>query len=104
MRSNLTPVRDPVKNAAYRSHSDSSDNTPDLYWMFALGDQASSNHDWEPVEPILTFNNLPHPGFCALDGCVHRRRRRGHGLGRPPLRTERGPVTDRPPHRARNRI
>ena len=35
------------------------------YWMFALGDQASSNHDWEPIEPILTFNNLPNPGFCA---------------------------------------
>ncbi len=36
------------------------------YWLFALGDQASSNHDWEPVEPILTLNNLPHPGFCAI--------------------------------------
>ena len=35
------------------------------YWMFAFGDQASSNHDWEPVEPIFTFNNLPHPGYCA---------------------------------------
>jgi hypothetical protein len=35
------------------------------YWMFGFGDQASSNHDWEPVEPILTFNNLPNPGYCA---------------------------------------
>lgn len=35
------------------------------YWMFALGDQASANHDWEPIEPILTFNNLPNPGYCA---------------------------------------
>jgi len=26
------------------------------YWMFALGDQASSNCDWDPIEPILTLN------------------------------------------------